>query len=155
MILRDSSHARSDFRAAPRASRRAPSNDYSSRVVQLSFMEWWELADSLVADCQDGGSRTTAEKRTIPAEWLQKQGPIGTPMLAAPTTPAVPVRKDERRSEKGMAASKTHAHTVARPEFASDGGSGPRLHTTRDSRGAGRTNETGWEALAPTRMSTP
>ena len=47
-------------------------------------MKWWELADKLVTDYQDGGSRTTPEKRTIPAEWLQKQGPFGTKMPAAP-----------------------------------------------------------------------
>jgi len=55
-------------------------------------MKWWELADKLITDYQDGGSRTTSEKRTIPAEWLQKQGPIGTAMPAAP---AAPVKKDE------------------------------------------------------------
>ena len=92
MILRDCSHARSDCRTAPRASRRAPSNDYSSRVVQVSFMERWELADKLVADCQDADSRRTAENRTISAEWLHKQEPIGTQIPAAP---AAPVKKPE------------------------------------------------------------
>jgi dipeptidase len=63
-------------------------NDYSNRVAQENFMKWWELADKLVTDYQDGGSRTTPDKRTIPADWLQKQGPIGT------QTPPAPVKKD-------------------------------------------------------------
>ena len=58
-------------------------------------MERPELADKLVDDCQDASSRTTAEKRTIPVGWLQKQGPIGTPMPAAPAAPAAPVKKPE------------------------------------------------------------
>jgi dipeptidase len=59
-------------------------NDYSNRVAQENFMKWWELADKLVTDYQDGGARTTPEKRTIPSEWLQKQGPIGTQVPPAP-----------------------------------------------------------------------
>jgi dipeptidase len=69
-------------------------SDYSNRVAQENFMKWWELADKLVTDYQDGGSRTTLEKRTIPAEWLQKQGPIGTQM------PAAPAKKDGTQAEK-------------------------------------------------------
>jgi hypothetical protein len=38
--------------------------------------------------------RTTPDKRTIPAEWLQKQGPIGTQM------PAAPAKKDDQKAEK-------------------------------------------------------
>jgi dipeptidase len=69
-------------------------SDYSNRVAQENFMKWWELADKLVTDYQDGGSRTTPEKRTIPAEWMQKQGPIGTQM------PAAPAKKDGTQAEK-------------------------------------------------------
>jgi hypothetical protein len=64
-------------------------SDYSNRVAQENFMKWWELADTLVTDYQDGGSRTTPEKRTIPAEWLQKQGPIGTKLPAPPAPPKI------------------------------------------------------------------
>jgi dipeptidase len=73
-------------------------SDYSNRVAQENFMKWWELADKLVTDYQDGGSRTTQEKRTIPADWLAKQGAFGTKSPAAPATPpAAPVRKDEKK----------------------------------------------------------
>jgi hypothetical protein len=57
-------------------------------------MKWWELADRLITDYQDGGSRTTPDKRTVPADWLQKQGPIGTPV------PPAPARKDEPTAGK-------------------------------------------------------
>jgi dipeptidase len=53
-------------------------NDYSNRVAQENFMKWWELADKLVTDYQDGGSRVEAEKRSVPADWLNKQGAFGT-----------------------------------------------------------------------------
>ena len=61
-------------------------SDYSNRVAQENYMKWWELADKLVTDYQDGGSRTTPDKRAIPADWLEKQGPFGTkrPDAAAP-----------------------------------------------------------------------
>jgi dipeptidase len=59
-------------------------SDYSNRVAQENFMTWWELADRLVTDYQDGGSRTTGAKRTIPADWLEKQGPFGTKLPDAP-----------------------------------------------------------------------
>jgi hypothetical protein len=78
-------------------------SDYSNRVAQENFMKWWELADKLVTDYQDGGSRTTPDKRTIPADWLQNQGPIGTKLPGAPATPAAPPKiekKDEPRVEK-------------------------------------------------------
>jgi hypothetical protein len=55
-------------------------------------MKWWELADKLVTDYQDGGSRTAAPKRTIPADWLEKQGPFGTKL---PETPAKTEKKVE------------------------------------------------------------
>ncbi len=60
-------------------------SDYSNRVAQENYMKWWELADKLVTDYQDGGSRTTGAKRSIPADWLEKQGPFGTKL---PETPA-------------------------------------------------------------------
>jgi hypothetical protein len=63
---------------------RAFISDYSNRVAQENFMKWWELADRLITDYQDGGLRTTPDKRAVPAEWLQKQGPIGTQVPAAP-----------------------------------------------------------------------
>jgi len=69
---------------------RAFISDYSNRVAQENFMKWWELADRLITDFQDGGSRTAPDKRTIPAEWLQKQGPIGTQAPAAPVKKAAP-----------------------------------------------------------------
>jgi dipeptidase len=71
-------------------------SDYSNRVAQENFMKWWELADKLITDYQDGGSRTTPEKRTIPADWLQKQGPIGTKLPAAPATPAAPPKVEKK-----------------------------------------------------------
>jgi len=75
-------------------------SDYSNRVAQENFMKWWELADKLVTDYQDGGSRTTQEKRTIPSEWLQKQGPIGTKLPTAPSTPPKVEKKVEKKIEK-------------------------------------------------------
>ena len=73
-------------------------SDYSNRVAQENFMKWWELADKLVCDYQDGGARTTPEKRSIPAEWLAKQGAFGTKSPAAPAAPpAAPVKKDEKK----------------------------------------------------------
>ena len=80
---------------------RAFISDYSNRVAQENFMKWWELADKLVTDYQDGGSRTTPEKRTIPAEWLDKQGAFGTKQPATAAKPAAPtaapVKKDETK----------------------------------------------------------
>ena len=67
-------------------------SDYSNRVAQENYMKWWELADKLVTDYQDGGSRTTGAKRTIPADWLEKQGPFGTKL---PETPAKTEKKVE------------------------------------------------------------
>jgi dipeptidase len=67
-------------------------DDYSNRVAQENYMKWWELADKLVTDYQDGGSRVAdPSKRTYPADWLNKQGPIGTkkPDAPAPTPAAV------------------------------------------------------------------
>jgi len=63
-------------------------------------MKWWELADTLVTDYQDGGSRTAPKERTVPADWLQQEGPVGTKMPAAPATPAEPAKKDEPKAEK-------------------------------------------------------
>ncbi|HSK10190.1 MAG TPA: C69 family dipeptidase, partial [Vicinamibacterales bacterium] len=68
-------------------------NDYSNRVAQENYMKWWELADKLVTDYQDGGSRTTMEKRTVPVEWLQKQGAFGTKSPDKPAAAAKPAAK--------------------------------------------------------------
>jgi dipeptidase len=82
---------------------RAFISDYSNRVAQENFMKWWELADKLVTDYQDGGSRTTPEKRTIPLEWLEKQGAFGTKIPAGivqpppRTPPPAPPKKDEKK----------------------------------------------------------
>jgi len=65
-------------------------SDYSNRVAQENFTTWWALADKLVTDYQDGGSRTTPDKRAIPTEWLQQQGPFGTKVPPAPEPPAPP-----------------------------------------------------------------
>ena len=65
-------------------------SDYSNRVAQENFATWWALADKLVTDYQDGGSRTTPDKRAIPTEWLQQQGPFGTKVPPAPEPPAPP-----------------------------------------------------------------
>lgn len=72
-------------------------SDYSNRVAQENYMKWWELADKLVTDYQDGGSRVMdPSKRSYPADWLNKQGPFGTkrpaPAAPAPAAPA-PVKK--------------------------------------------------------------
>ena len=75
-------------------------SDYSNRVAQENFMKWWELADKLVTVYQDGGSRTTPEKRTIPSEWLQQQGPIGTKLPTAPSAPPNVEKKSEKKVEK-------------------------------------------------------
>ena len=74
-------------------------SDYSNRVAQENYMKWWELADKLITDYQDGGSRTTPEKRTIPTEWLQKQGPIGTKRVD-PAAVAATDKKVEKKVEK-------------------------------------------------------
>lgn len=71
-------------------------SDYSNRVGQENYMKWWELADRLVTDYQDGGSRVVPEKRTVPADWLQKQGPFGTKSPAAPA-PAAEQKKVEKK----------------------------------------------------------
>jgi dipeptidase len=77
-------------------------SDYSNRVAQENFMKWWELADKLVTDYQDGGSRTTPEKRTIPLEWLEKQGAFGTKIPAGivqppPRTPPPAPKKEDKK----------------------------------------------------------
>jgi dipeptidase len=72
-------------------------SDYSNRVAQENFMKWWELADKLVTDYQDGGSRTTGAKRSIPADWVEKQGPFGTKL---PDTPAKVEKKIEAPVKK-------------------------------------------------------
>jgi len=59
-------------------------SDYSNRVAQENYMKWWELADKLVTDYQDGGSRTTGAKRTIPLEWINQQGAFGTKLPEKP-----------------------------------------------------------------------
>jgi dipeptidase len=69
-------------------------SDYSNRVAQENFMTWWALADRLVTDYQDGGARATPDKRTIPADWLQQQGPFGTKTPAAPAAPPKDEKKD-------------------------------------------------------------
>ena len=64
------------------------SHDCSTRVAQEEFVKWRDLADKLVTDYQDGGfARTTPDKKTIPADWMQQQGPVGTKMPAAPAAP--------------------------------------------------------------------
>ncbi len=68
-------------------------SDYSNRVAQENYMKWWELADKLVTDYQDGGSRTTGAKRSIPADWLEKQGPFGTKLPETPAKVEAPVKK--------------------------------------------------------------
>ncbi|HEY3384785.1 MAG TPA: C69 family dipeptidase [Vicinamibacterales bacterium] len=77
---------------------RAFISDYSNRVAQENYMKWWALADQLVTDYQDGGSRVAPEKRTVPADWLQKQGAFGTQMPAAKKEP--PVAKDGKKDPK-------------------------------------------------------
>jgi len=72
-----------------------------TRVAQENFVKWRDLAGNLVTDCQDGGfARTTLDEKTIPTEWLQQQGPIGTKMPAAAAAAAAPVKKDEPKAEK-------------------------------------------------------
>jgi dipeptidase len=68
-------------------------NDYSNRVAQENFTRWWELADQLVVDYQDGGSRVSdAAKRSYPKAWLDKQGPFGTKLPTPPTPPTPAVK---------------------------------------------------------------
>ncbi|MCX6552347.1 MAG: C69 family dipeptidase [Acidobacteria bacterium] len=72
-------------------------SDYSNRVAQENYMKWWELADKLVTDYQDGGWRLSdPAKKSYPAEWLNKQGPFGTKKPDAPAA-AAPVKKDEKK----------------------------------------------------------
>ncbi len=66
-------------------------NDYSNRVAQENVTKWWELADKLVTDYQDGGSRVDRQKSAVPADWLNKQGPFGTKKPDAPA--AAPIKK--------------------------------------------------------------
>ncbi len=69
-------------------------SDYSNRVAQENYMKWWELADKLVTDYQDGGSRVAdPAKRSYPADWLSKQPPFGTKKPDAAKPPAAPVKK--------------------------------------------------------------
>ena len=65
-------------------------NDYSNRVAQENVTKWWELADKLVTDYQDGGARVESSKRAVPADWLNKQGPFGT---KRPDAPPAPIKK--------------------------------------------------------------
>lgn len=67
-------------------------SDYSNRVAQENFMTWWGLADKLVTDYQDGGSRVERQKSAVPADWLNKQGPFGTKRPDTPAT-AAPIKK--------------------------------------------------------------
>jgi hypothetical protein len=67
----------------------------------LGYLEPFQLTN----DHKGGGSRTTPETRAIQAEWLQKQGPIGTQMPAARAGPVkkdepARVKKDEPKAEK-------------------------------------------------------
>ncbi len=62
---------------------RAFLSDYSNRVALENVSRWWELADQLVTEYQDGGARTSPEKRTVPADWLSRQGAFGTKSPAA------------------------------------------------------------------------
>jgi dipeptidase len=78
-------------------------NDYSNRVAQENFMTWWALADKLVTDYQDGGSRTTPDKRTIPVDWLQQQGTFGTKL---PPTPAKPSAAPKAEKKDALPAKK-------------------------------------------------
>ena len=77
-------------------------SDYSNRVAQENYMKWWELADKLVTDYQDGGSRVNdPAKRSYPADWLSKQPPFGTKRPDVPATPAAaPAKKIEKVEKK-------------------------------------------------------
>ncbi|MBP1636879.1 MAG: peptidase dipeptidase [Acidobacteria bacterium] len=77
------------FKADPDRARTFVS-DYSNRVAQENYAQWWQLADKLVTDYQDGGARTTQEKRTIPPEWLEKQGAFGTKVPRRPPDAPAP-----------------------------------------------------------------
>jgi dipeptidase len=58
---------------------RAFISDYSNRVAQENYMKWWELADKLVTDYHDGGSRVSdPARRSYPADWLSRQPAFGT-----------------------------------------------------------------------------
>jgi dipeptidase len=75
-------------------------SDYSNRVAQENYMKWWELADKLVTDYQDGGSRVAdPSKRSYPSDWLKTQPAFGTKRPDAPVGPAAPapVKKDEKK----------------------------------------------------------
>lgn len=76
---------------------RAFIDDYSNRVALDNFTKWWELADKLITDYQDGGSRTTMEKRSVPTDWLQKQGAFGTKLPAATTDKAAEKKAPEKK----------------------------------------------------------
>ena len=80
-------------------------NDYSNRVALDNFTKWWELADKLVTDYQDGGSRVnTPEKRAYPADWLEKQGAFGTKLPETAATADKP--GDKKPAEKKPAETK-------------------------------------------------
>ena len=71
-------------------------SDYSNRVAQENFMKWWELADKLVTDYQDGGSRTAPEKRTIPPTGSKSRGRSGRRDPASAAPPAARARRRAR-----------------------------------------------------------
>jgi dipeptidase len=70
-------------------------SDYSNRVAQENVTKWWALADKLVCDYQDGGARTTPDKRTIPSGWLEKQGAFGTKPPDPAKAPGAAVRRSD------------------------------------------------------------
>ena len=72
-------------------------NDYSNRVAQENVTKWWELADKLVTDYQDGGSRVDYSKRAVPADWLNKQGTFGTKKPETTPPAAAPIKKDDTK----------------------------------------------------------
>ncbi len=60
-------------------------SDYSNRVAQENFMKWWELADKLVTDYQDGGARDRRRRSgRCPADWLEQAGAVRDAGAAGP-----------------------------------------------------------------------
>ncbi len=51
-------------------------SDYSNRVAQENFTKWWELADQLVCDYQDGGARTTLGEAIDPGRVAGETGGV-------------------------------------------------------------------------------
>jgi dipeptidase len=73
-------------------------SDYSNRVAQENVVKWWDLADKLVTDYQDGGARVMdPARRSVPAWWLEQQGPFGT---KAPAPPAASNRPGSARKKQ-------------------------------------------------------